>query len=336
MSDLLLKVKRLGVEFYSDEGVVRAVDRVSFDLQQGEILGIVGESGSGKSVTSLAVMGLLPTPPARISSGEILFQGKNLLALSSSEIRALRGKEISIIFQDPFTALNPYLRISTQLMEVLETHSSMTSSQARHRCLEVLDQLGVPEPEIRFSSYPHQLSGGLKQRMMIAMSLLLKPKILIADEPTTALDVTIQAQILELLKEINRTHGTSIILITHDLGVVAGLCNRVAVMYGGRFAEHGSVEDIYYKTRHPYTEGLMRSIPSLNSVPNQRLQPIPGVPPDLTEVGDFCAFYSRCFKAQAPCSTKRPPLEQAEKGHFYECYFPLNEAEHLSPRETSS
>lgn len=320
---MLLQVKDLSIEFRTDEGTVRAVDNVSFNLREQEVLGIVGESGSGKSVTNLGIMGLLPMPPARITSGQVLFQQQDLLKLSEPKMRGIRGKDISMIFQDPFTSLNPYLKISTQLMEVLQVHSTMTPTEARRRCLEILEQLGVPEPEIRFDSYPHQLSGGLKQRIMIAMSLLLKPKILIADEPTTALDVTIQAQILELLKEINEKHGTSIILITHDMGVVAGLCDRVMVMYGGRIAEQGVADDIFYRTRHPYTRGLLESIPSVDIEPGARLKPIPGSPPDLTTLGDECAFAPRCQFAQSECRTKRPSLALESDTHSYECYFPV-------------
>jgi oligopeptide transport system ATP-binding protein len=320
---MLLQVKDLSIEFRTDEGTVRAVDNVSFNLREQEVLGIVGESGSGKSVTNLGIMGLLPMPPARITSGQVLFQQQDLLKLSEPKMRDIRGKDISMIFQDPFTSLNPYLKISTQLMEVLQVHSTMTPTEARRRCLEILEQLGVPEPEIRFDSYPHQLSGGLKQRIMIAMSLLLKPKILIADEPTTALDVTIQAQILELLKEINEKHGTSIILITHDMGVVAGLCDRVMVMYGGRIAEQGVADDIFYRTRHPYTRGLLESIPSVDIEPGARLKPIPGSPPDLTTLGDECAFAPRCQFAQSECRSKRPSLSRESETHSYECFFPV-------------
>jgi len=333
---MLLQVKDLGVEFAMDDGVVRAVDRVSFDLEEGEVLGIVGESGSGKSVTNLALMGLLPRPPARITSGEILFNKRDLLKLSEARMRAIRGKDISMIFQDPFTSLNPYLKISTQLMEVLETHSNMTPAAAKRRCLDILTQLGVPEPEIRFNSYPHQLSGGLKQRIMIAMSLLLEPKLLIADEPTTALDVTIQAQILELLKQINQDHGTSIILITHDMGVVAGLCDRVQVMYGGRIVERGTVDDVFYRTKHQYTRGLLESIPSVDIEPGARLKPIPGSPPDLTELGDFCAFWPRCPKAGEPCRSKRPPITAVSTQHSFECYFPVTESENSYGKVASS
>ncbi|PIR22847.1 MAG: peptide ABC transporter ATP-binding protein [Deltaproteobacteria bacterium CG11_big_fil_rev_8_21_14_0_20_45_16] len=321
----ILKVSDLVVEFHTDEGIVRAVDRLNFELEAGEVLGIVGESGSGKSVSCLTLMGLLPIPPAKIRSGKILFGDNDLLKYSNAEMRKIRGHEISMIFQDPFTCLNPYLKISTQLMEVMEFHSKKTPAEARRRCLEVLEQLGIPDPELRFNSYPHQLSGGLKQRIMIAMSLLLQPKILIADEPTTALDVTIQAQILDLLKQINKDHGTSIILITHDMGVVAGLCDRVQVMYGGRLAERGSSDDIFYRTRHPYTKGLLYSIPSLTVKPGDRLDPIPGAPPDLTRVGDFCAFADRCDFVQEDCRTHRPPVTQSNEdgSHWFECYHPV-------------
>ncbi len=321
----LLEVKDLSVEFHTEEGKVRAVDKVSFYLNESEVLGIVGESGSGKSVTCLTLMGLLPVPPAKVTGGQIIFNGEDLLRVSDSRLRSLRGKDISMIFQDPFTSLNPYLKISTQLMEVLETHTSMTKRQAENRCLEILDALHIPEARIRFNSYPHQLSGGLKQRVMIAMSLLLEPKILIADEPTTALDVTIQAQILDLLREVNQKFKTAIILITHDLGVVAGLCDRVQVMYGGRLAEQGTNEDIFYRARHPYTHGLMTSIPSLQTEPGSRLIPIPGSPPDLTQIADFCAFAPRCARVQDICRQKRPPLETSSPGHVFECYFPFSE-----------
>jgi oligopeptide transport system ATP-binding protein len=319
----LLEIKDLTVEFQTDEGIVKAVDHVSFTLDAREILGIVGESGSGKSVTCLALLGLLPMPPARIVSGQILFEGRDLLRISRSELRALRGRDITMIFQDPFTSLNPYLKVSTQMMEVIEFHSRMTPRESKHRCIEVLEQLGVPEAELRFNSYPHQLSGGLKQRIMIGMSLLLKPKILIADEPTTALDVTIQAQILALLKDINKDLGTSIIMITHDLGVVAGLCKKIQVMYGGRLIERGSPEDIFYRTKHPYTAGLLDSIPHFETKPGDRLRPIPGSPPDLTKVGDECAFAPRCARAEAQCRQKRPVIDYVSETHSYECFFPL-------------
>ena len=317
----LLEIRNLGVEFHSDHGTVRASDHISFSLEAGEIMGIVGESGSGKSVSCLSLMRLLPMPPAKIVSGEIIFEGRDLLKISESEMRDLRGRDLTMIFQDPFTSLNPYLKISTQMMEVLETHSELRGTKAKKRCLDVLDQLGIPEPEIRFDSYPHQLSGGLKQRMMIAMSLLLQPKILIADEPTTALDVTIQAQILDLLRDINKKFGTAIILITHDLGVVAGLCDKIQVMYAGRVIERGSPENIFYDSRHPYTRGLLGSIPRLESKVGDRLSPIPGMPPDLTTLGNSCAFAARCSRVQDRCRVERPE-ETREGQRTYNCHFP--------------
>jgi oligopeptide transport system ATP-binding protein len=318
-----LEVRNLSIEFQTDEGKLRAVDQMNFDVEEGEILGIVGESGSGKSVSCLSVMGLLPCPPARVTSGEILFEGRDLLKMSDDSLRDIRGKDISMIFQDPFTSLNPYLKISTQMMEVLEFHTSLSKEKARKRCLEVMEDLHIPEPEERLQSYPHQLSGGLKQRIMIGMSLLLRPKILIADEPTTALDVTIQAQILDLLREINQKFGTSIILITHNLGVVAGLCDRIQVVYAGRIVEHGTTDDLFYRTRHPYTEGLMRSMPSLETQPGQRLTSIPGSPPDLLHLGNSCPFSPRCYRSEELCKGRRPEALSETSEHIFECHFPL-------------
>ncbi len=323
MKKKILEVNDLIVEFKTDDGIVRAADRISFDLAEGEVLGIVGESGSGKSVTCLTIMGLLPIPPARVVGGSIKFGDKDLLRISEAQMRDIRGRDISMIFQDPFTSLNPYLKISTQMLEVLETHTQIRGEEAEKRCLAVLEQLGIPDPKIRFNSYPHQLSGGLKQRIMIGMSLLLQPKILIADEPTTALDVTIQAQILDLLRDVNKRFGTAIIMITHDLGVVAGLCDRIQVMYGGRIIEQGLADDIFYRTKHPYTQGLMTSIPHLDTEPGARLTPIAGAPPDLTSLGDWCAFAPRCSRAQDICKSKRPPDEKVSDVHLYECYFPI-------------
>ncbi len=324
----LLEIKNLMVEFQSDDESrpVQAVDDVSFSVEAGEILGIVGESGSGKSVSCLSLMRLLPMPPARILGGEIFFQGQDLLKASDAQMRELRGRDITMIFQDPFTSLNPYLKISTQMMEVLEVHTKLTDAAARRRCVEVLEQLGIPEPAIRFDSYPHQLSGGLKQRIMIAMSLLLEPKILIADEPTTALDVTIQAQILDLLRKINKDFGTSIILITHDLGVVAGLCDRIQVMYAGRIIERARPEDIFYRPRHPYTRGLLDSIPRLDFKRGQRLSPILGSPPDLTQRKDACSFAPRCLRAEDRCRREKPHTTWDDSRSF-ECHFPLKETQ---------
>jgi oligopeptide transport system ATP-binding protein len=322
VSDVVLKVEDLSVEFHTDAGVIRAVDGVSFEVRSGEILGIVGESGSGKSVSCLSIMGLLQKPAARIVKGSIQFMGKELTRLGEEELRQIRGRDLSMIFQDPFTSLNPYLKISTQLMEVMEFHSTLSSGRAYKRCLEVLDLLGVPDAEMRMQSYPHQLSGGLKQRIMIAMSLLLEPKLIIADEPTTALDVTIQAQILELIKKINELQKTSVIMITHDLGVVAGLCHRVQVMYAGRVVESGLTEEVFYQTRHPYTAGLLQSIPNLEMKVGGRLKPIPGMPPDLSRVGSFCAFSDRCSKANEQCRSQRPVLEHESGEHRFACFRP--------------
>jgi len=319
----MLEVNDLTVEFHTDNGIIRAVDGASFHVNPGEILGIVGESGSGKSVSCLSIMGLLQKPAARIVRGNIRFMGKELTTMSDEALRQIRGRDLSMIFQDPFTSLNPYLKISTQLLEVIHYHTSISKSEAISRCLEILDLLGVPDPEVRMDSYPHQLSGGLKQRIMIAMSLLLEPKLIIADEPTTALDVTIQAQILELIKKINTLKGTSIIMITHDLGVVAGLCNRVQVMYAGRVVEAGKTDDIFYETRHPYTRGLLDSIPSLDMKVGDRLRPIPGSPPDLSRVGEFCAFADRCTRATDRCRNERPPFSPETEFHGYACFHPV-------------
>lgn len=319
----LLQVKDLSVHFKTDEGLVKAVNELSFDLEAGEILGVVGESGSGKSVSSLAVMGLLPKS-AFVSSGEIWLEQKNILQIPRSHMRKIRGSKLAMIFQDPFTSLNPYLKISTQLLEVLEAHGGKTGLAAHRLCIELLERLGVPEAEARFYSYPHQLSGGLKQRMMIAMGLLLKPDILIADEPTTALDVTIQAQILDLLKEINQNEGTAIVLITHDLGVVAGLCDRVQVMYAGRIVESGAADPIFYETGHPYTRALLDSIPRLDSQTGTALKPIEGQPPDLKELGESCAFADRCERAQDKCFQERPRLSSGKSSSTRRaCFFPL-------------
>jgi len=319
----MLEVDDLTVEFHTDNGIIRAVDGVSFQVRPGEILGIVGESGSGKSVSCLSIMGLLQKPAARIVKGSIRFMGKELTSMSDEALRQIRGRDLSMIFQDPFTSLNPYLKISTQLLEVIHYHSSVSKAEAVARCIQILDLLGVPDPEVRMESYPHQLSGGLKQRIMIAMSLLLEPKLIIADEPTTALDVTIQAQILELIQKINNLKGTSVIMITHDLGVVAGLCHRVQVMYAGRVVEAGKTDEIFYETRHPYTRGLLDSIPSLEMKVGDRLRPIPGSPPDLSRVGEFCAFAERCAHVTDQCRVQRPGLTTEGESHAYACFHPV-------------
>ncbi len=305
---MLLEVRDLKTHFFGEEGVVKAVDGVSFSVDRGEVLGIVGESGSGKSVTSLSIMRLVQEPPGRIVSGEIRFQSKegpkrDLVKATEEEMRSVRGDRIAMIFQDPMTSLNPYLRISEQLCEVLELHRGMERPEARERGIEMLRSVGIPDPSRRFDDYPHQLSGGMRQRVMIAMALLCEPELLIADEPTTALDVTIQAQILELIGERKDTDGVGVILITHDLGVVARLADRVAVMYAGRIVEQGPAEDIFRRPQHPYTVGLARSIPRLDDDEHKRLSPIRGAPPSLAKLPSGCPFRPRCPNAMDACLT---------------------------------
>ena len=280
---------------------------MSFGVERGKTLGIVGESGSGKSVTNLSILRLIPNPPGRITNGVIRFAGQDLLSLPESEMRRIRGKRISMIFQDPMTSLNPYLRVGTQLGEVLELHENSTRAEARRRSIEMLERVGIPDAPSRFDRYPHEFSGGMRQRVMIAMALLCKPEVLIADEPTTALDVTIQAQILELIQAMRDELGMAVILITHDLGVVAGMADEVAVMYAGRIVEAGRTTALFRDPRHPYTLGLLRSIPRLEGEPG-RLVPIPGRPPDLTRLGAGCPFVPRCALAAAQCRVERPQL----------------------------
>jgi len=304
----LLDVRDLSVRFDTFHGTVRAVDHVSFTLEESETLALVGESGSGKSVTNLAMMGLVPQPPGVIESGEVLFDGRDLLRLSPRELQRLRGKEISMIFQDPMTSLNPLLTVGEQLSEVLEVHLGLSRKEARLRCASAIGDVGIPDPESRLAQYPHELSGGMRQRVMIAMALLCDPRILIADEPTTALDVTIQAQILDLLTELQHQHGTAIILITHDLGVVAGQSDRVHVMYAGRLVETADVRDLYRAPLHPYTQGLLASVPRIGDSGEGSLHSIPGQPPDLASLPAGCAFAARCERAQPECGREVPPL----------------------------
>ena len=307
----LLEVKTLKTHFFSEEGVVKAVDGVSFSVHKGEVLGIVGESGSGKSVTSLSIMRLVQDPPGRIVGGEILFSPKggetrDLAKLSEDEMQHVRGNRVAMIFQDPMTSLNPYLKISDQLVEVLELHQNMKGNAARERAIDMLRAVGIPDPARRFDDSPPQLSGGMRQRVMIAMPLLCDPELLIADEPTTALDVTIQAQILELIAERKDAAGTGVILITHDLGVVARLADRVAVMYAGRIVEQGPAEAIFAKPLHPYTVGLAKSIPRLDDPSHKRLVPIPGLPPSLAKLPSGCPFRPRCPNAMPVCAETYP------------------------------
>ncbi|MCA8960087.1 MAG: ABC transporter ATP-binding protein [Planctomycetes bacterium] len=303
----LLEVKNLRVWFETHHGTVRAVDGVSFEVNEGETLGLVGESGSGKSVTNLALLGLIPSPPGKQEARSIRFGDRELTQMPEKELRRLRGNEISMVFQDPMTSLNPLLTIGRQLTEVLEEHRGMGRREARKKCAEALGDVGIPTPEARLDQFPHELSGGMRQRVMIAMALLCDPKLLIADEPTTALDVTIQAQILELMKNLQERTGTAIVLITHDLGVVAGMADRINVMYAGRIVETAETGALFADPFHPYSQGLLRSVPSIDGE-QARLYSIPGHPPDLATMREGCAFAPRCEHAELICEQRFPPL----------------------------
>jgi oligopeptide transport system ATP-binding protein len=321
----LLQVNELRTHFFTPDGVVKAVDGVSFALDEGETLGIVGESGSGKSVTAMSIMRLIPWPPGKVVGGEILYRGENLLKYSDDEMRHVRGKEIAMIFQDPMTSLNPVLRVSRQIGESLQLHMGMTGTQARNRSIELLKMVGIPSPADRVDNYPHQFSGGMRQRVMIAMALSCNPKLLIADEPTTALDVTIQAQILDLIRRLKREFNTAVIFITHDLGVVAGLCDRVMVMYAGQVMEQGRTQQIYHDPRHPYTLGLLKSVPRLDEERKERLEPIPGLPPDLMNMPSGCPFYPRCTFREPRNEFERPPIRSVDEGHIVACWEDIRE-----------
>ncbi|CEE03234.1 MULTISPECIES: ABC transporter ATP-binding protein [Bacillaceae] len=311
----LLEVKDLRVSFNTYNGEVQAVRGVSFDLNEGETLAIVGESGSGKSVTSSTLMGLLPKPAGVIKSGQILFQGEDLVKKSEKEMQKIRGKEISMVFQDPLSSLNPTMKIGNQIIEGLIKHQGMNRAEAKKKAIELLDQVGIPHPEIRVNQYPHQFSGGMRQRVVIAIALACNPKILIADEPTTALDVTIQAQILELMKEIQRDTKTSIIFITHDLGVVANVADRVAVMYAGKIVEIGTVDDVFYNPKHPYTWGLLGSMPTLDAE-DEELYTIPGTPPDMLNPPKGDAFAPRNEFALEIDAVMEPPMFKVSDTHY--------------------
>jgi oligopeptide transport system ATP-binding protein len=317
----LLSVKELRTYFSEDEKTVRAVNGVSFDVNRGETLGIVGESGSGKSVTNLSIMRLIPTPPGRIVGGEVLFDGRNLLGLPDREMRAVRGKRIAMIFQDPMTSLNPFMRISQQLMEVTQLHLGHSRSEAKAHAIKMLELVGIPDARKRADGYPHEFSGGMRQRVMIAMALSCQPELLIADEPTTALDVTIQAQILDLIQKLKQDTGTSVILITHDLGVVAGTTNRVIVMYAGRIFESAPTGELFARPGNPYTEGLLLSVPDPTCVEHKELYQIPGLPPDLAKPTPGCPFADRCYRVEAICREQPPPFVQLTPDHHSLCHF---------------
>ncbi|MEH7455122.1 ABC transporter ATP-binding protein [Gottfriedia acidiceleris] len=329
----ILEVKDLCVSFYTHAGEVQAVRGVSFDLKKGETLAIVGESGSGKSVTSKALMGLIPNPPGKIKSGEILFDGKDLAKLSDKEMQNIRGKEISMIFQDPMTSLNPVLTIGYQITEGLIKHQKMSKTEAKKIALELINLVGIPNAEDRFKQYPHQFSGGMRQRVVIAMALACNPKLLIADEPTTALDVTIQAQILELMKEIQRKTDSAIIFITHDLGVVANVADKVAVMYAGRVVEMGTVDDIFYNPKHPYTWGLLASMPDLDNEQGAELVAIPGTPPDLLNPPKGDAFAPRNPNALKIDYEMEPPMFKVSDTHYAATWLLHEDAPKVDPPE---
>ena len=316
----LLSVRDLCVHFRTEQGVVKAVDGVSFDLARGEVLGLVGESGSGKTVTNLALMGLVPRPPAYYPRGEVYFDGRELLHAPARVMREVRGKRIAMIFQDPMTALNPYLTVERQLTEVLELHERLPRPAARERAIAMLGKVGIPDPKSRIDAYPHELSGGMRQRVMIAMALLCDPQLLIADEPTTAVDVTVQAQVLELIRDLQRGTAMSVILVTHDLGVVAGMAHRIAVMYAGRIVETANADTLFARPRHPYTQGLLASIPRMDTPRDQALTPIPGLPPDLSNLPAGCPFRPRCPKAFEQCADAYPELREAGPDHQVRCF----------------
>lgn len=317
--DTILQVDNLVTTFQSAGKTIRAVDDCSFKVTKGKTLGIVGESGSGKSVTSLSIMGLIPNPPGKIASGKIIFEGQNLLELSEEEIRAIRGNKISMIFQEPMTSLNPVYTIGNQISEVFILHKGATRKQARELSIEMLKQVRISSPEKRIDDYPHQLSGGMRQRVMIAMALACKPHLLIADEPTTALDVTIQSQILALMNQLQEENNMGIILITHDFGVVAQTCDDVAVMYAGRIVEKASSRDIFSNPKHPYTQSLLAAIPKLGEK-RDRLNTIPGVVPSLGNLPKGCRFQDRCSKVSSECKITEPFLEEKEKNRLVACF----------------
>jgi len=317
----ILSVNDLRTYFQAGDGVVKAVDGITFELKKGETLGIVGESGSGKSVTNLSVMRLIPEPPGKIVAGDIIFDGIDVRSLSIDDVRKIRGKRMAMIFQDPMTSLNPFLRISTQLMEVTQLHLGHTKEQAYKHAIKMLETVGIPDAANRVDGYPHEFSGGMRQRVMIAMALACDPELLIADEPTTALDVTIQAQILELIKDLKARMGTSVILITHDLGVVAGMTDKIIVMYAGKVFEQAPTRELFATPANPYTKGLLRSVPDPAHEQGKELYQIPGLPPDVAHLPPGCPFAERCDRAADICRREYPPFVKINEDHHSLCHF---------------
>lgn len=320
MSENILTVKDLKTYFYTASGIAKAVDGVSFNIAKGETMGIVGESGSGKSVTSSSIIRLLPPRTGKIVGGSIEFEGKDVLALSKKELNDFRGKDIAVVFQDPMTSLDPVFKIGKQMTEMIMAHQNVTKDEAWKMAVEALNKVGIPEPEKRMNSYPYELSGGMCQRVIIAMAVCCKPKLIIADEPTTALDVTVQAQVLELLKDLQRNMDTAILLITHNLGVVWEMCDKVMVMYAGNTVEFTDTKTLYSNPCHPYTWGLLDSMPKLSDESKSELKTIPGTPPDLRLTGKCCNFYNRCPYVTEACTQSVPPLVEVEPGHFVACH----------------
>jgi oligopeptide/dipeptide ABC transporter, ATP-binding protein, C-terminal domain len=318
---VLLDVQGLQTYFKTDAGILKAVDGVSFQVREGETIGLVGESGCGKSVTNLSIMRLIPSPPGKIVGGKVIFEGEDILALPEKELRQIRGNKISMIFQDPMTSLNPFLKISTQMIETIRLHQHKTKAEAREKAIRMLAEVGIPSPEKRIDCYPHQFSGGMRQRVMIAMALSCNARLLIADEPTTALDVTIQAQILELIQKINKKYKTAVILITHDLGVVAGMCDNVCVMYAGKVVEQAPTEELFETPLHPYTKGLIASVPRMDdSQKSKKLFSIEGQPPNVIDLPPCCPFHPRCHEKMDVCLKCYPPLKQMSETHTCACW----------------
>ncbi|MBW6466689.1 MAG: ABC transporter ATP-binding protein [Brevefilum sp.] len=317
----LIKIENLKTRFHTEDGIVKAVNGISYSMDPGEVLGVVGESGCGKSVHALSIMRLIQIPPGEIESGEIWFDGKDLLKLSDREIRQIRGRDIAMVFQDPMSSLNPVYTVGLQITEAIMLHKDMNKKQARERAAELLSLVGIPEANKRLDNYPHQFSGGMRQRAMIAMALSCNPKLLIADEPTTALDVTIQAQIIDLVVKLQDELGMAVMWITHDLGIIAEMVHKINVMYAGFIIERGNAMEIFKRTRHPYTMGLLGSLPRIDEAPGTKLTSIPGLPPDLVNLPEGCPFYARCTYREEHCKEERPPLEMTESNeHLVACW----------------